>query len=232
MLHWLRSLLNRPGRASAGGKMSKAGILREIHRLEDSNDPARVTTRARLWNRLGTMAERGGDPEVLSCFGKAVDAYLESGYFSAAAALCRRMIRLHPEIVRARCTLAFLSIGNRHLGDAAQEIAEYTMATKRTGTECYAIPRLRLMAAATDDAVVLRRIASALSELGDEEGKDHVLATLAAGPAPHALDQGKHWERLLAVALLNRQQLRRQAEPPPEQMEGSVREAGSVWDAA
>lgn len=187
---------------------------------------------ARLWNRLGTLAHAGNDVEALACFGRAIDSYLESGYFDAAAALCRRVIRLHPEVVRARCTLAFLSIGRRNLGDAVQEITEYTMAAKRSHTELYAIPRLRLMAQATGDANVLRCIGLALGDLGDGEGSEQVQERIRNLPEKRLEDAGERWERLLAVALLNREQLRRRTTTGPERTESSVWEASGIWSAA
>jgi len=233
LLSWLLDKFTTTGPAHKGAVRSKAAVLKEIHRLEEAGDPADAITIARLWNRLGTMSETDGDGGAMGHFGKAVDAYLEAGYFDAAAAMCHRMIRLHPEVVRARCTLAFLSIGRRDLGDAIQEITEYTMASKRTGTERYAIPRLRLMAEATSDSSVLGRIASALAELGDAEGRDEVHERMHNPPALEDGEDGdKRWERLLAVALLDRQQLRRQAAPPPELPAESVWEASSVWEAA
>lgn len=224
MFHWLKARRSATPSAPRGASGSRSPLRRQVERLETSADPADVTTLARLWNRLATQAEAEGSPEALACFGRAIDAYLEAGYFDAAAAMCRRLIRLHPEVVRARCTLAFLSIGRRHLGDAVQEITEYTMASKRTGTEELAVSRLRLMAQATSDASVRRRIASALAEMGDEEGRDAVLET---PPAAEAQDDGKRWERLLAVALLDRSELRRRVGPEPVPTLAPVRSPGA-----
>lgn len=210
----------------------KEELLQEIHFNESRGADGDSVIAARLWNRLGTLvhAEHGG--EALVYFGRAIDGYLESGYFDAAAALCRRVIRLHPEVVRARCTLAFLSIGHRNLGDAIQEITEYTMAAKRSRTELYAIPRLRLMAQATRDANVLRCISLALGDLGDAEGKEQVQGRMHGAPAESLEDAGERWERLLAVALLNREQLRRRTFEDPVRTEASVWEASCVWSAA
>lgn len=219
MLSWFKTNPDRAAKPPRRTSASRAALRRQIERIEKCADPADVTTLARLWNRLGTMAESEGDPEALACFGRAIDAYLEAGYFDAAAAMCRRLIRLHPEVVRARCTLAFLSIGRRHLGDAVQEITEYTMASKRTGTERLAVSRLRMMGEATADPGVRRRIAGALAELGDEEGRDEMLV-----PIDEATDDGKRWERLLAVALLNRQELRRRL---GSEIEGTAAEAAA-----
>lgn len=211
---------------------TKEGLLEEIHRNEARTENVDPLLSARLWNRLGTLAHAERDEEALKYLGNAIDAYLECGYFDAAAALCRRVIRLHPEVVRARCTLAFLSIGRRNLGDAVQEITEYTMAAKRTGTQLYAIPRLRLMAQATYDPSVLRCITSALGELGDGEGQEYVREHIQEGQSAVADDAGDRWERLLAVALLNREQLRRRNTAVPERTEESVWEASCAWSAA
>lgn len=211
---------------------TKEALLQEIHRNECRMEHMDPLLAARLWNRLGTLANAERDEDALKFLGRAIDAYLECGYFDAAAALCRRVIRLHPEVVRARCTLAFLSIGRRNLGDAVQEITEYTMAAKRTETQPYAIPRLRLMAQATYDPSVLRCITTALGELGDAEGQEYVREHMIDAGEAGADDAGERWERLLAVALLNRDQLRRRSTPVPERTEESVWEASCVWSAA
>lgn len=210
----------------------KEELLQEIRFNESRGVGMDPLIAARLWNRLGTLAHAENDASALVYFGRAIDNYLESGYFDATAALCRRVIRLYPEVVRARCTLAFLSIGRRNLGDAVQEITEYTMAAKRSHTELYAIPRLRLMAQATPDANVLRCIGLALNDLGDSEGREQVQERIRHVPAELLQDPGERWERLLAVALLNREQLRRRAASEPERTEASVWEASGVWAAA
>lgn len=229
MLHWLKRALPHALPIAGSSSRSRAALLRRIRRIEHSSDPADVSTVARLWNQLATLAESEGDREAPTYFGQAIDAYLEAGYFSAAAAMCTRLIRLHPEVVRARCTRAFLAIGRKQFADAMQDIAEYTLASKRTGTERFAIPRLRLMAEATSDAGVRRRIAIALGELGDEEGREQV--QISIHQPEEAADDARRWERLLAVALLNREQLRRPIAPPPEAVTAGAPPHG-IWEAA
>jgi predicted Zn-dependent protease len=229
MLHWLKRALPHSLPNAGSSARSRAALLRKIRRIEHSPDPADVSTVARLWNQLATLAETEGDREAPTYFGRAIDAYLEGGYFSAASAMCTRLIRLHPEVVRARCTRAFLAIGRKQFADAIQDITEYTLASKRTGTERFAIPRLRLMAEATSDVGVRRRIAVALGELGDEEGREQV--QISIHQPEESADDARRWERLLAVALLNREQLRRPVAPHPEPMAlGAIPHA--VWEAA
>jgi hypothetical protein len=180
----------------------------KVRALEFGAEPVHFVTRARLWHRIASSeTEQGMHADAKHHFGRALDCYLEAGCFEAAAALCRRFIRLYPEVVRARCTLAFLSNGQHNLGDAAEEIIGYALAAKRMATAEHAVTRLRLMADATEDRSIQRCIANALRELGDEEGCRDVQHR-STQPTPQTeLDRNDCWEKLMAIALLNREQL-------------------------
>lgn len=126
-----------------------------------------------------------------------------------AAALCRKLIRLSPNVVRAHCTLAFLSARDHKIGDAEQALRDYVRATQHSRTQRFAIPRLRLMADATTDASVRRLIAHALRDLADAEGYECVLASGTERPAlPRGgRDEQAQWDRLLRAALMDPQEL-------------------------
>lgn len=225
MIGWLEKIrsLGGSGRFARPGA-ERSRLLKEVQRLEQEAALSTATERARLWNELGGLAgEAGESAEAQRCLGRAIDAYLEAGYYEAAAAMCRRLLRLYPDAVRARSTLAFLAIGNQDFGDARQAIADYVCATKRTATQQFGIPRLHLMAAATEDPNIKRCIGTALGELGDTSGKDAVLAGVQPPLDAQALDAGERWERLLDVAMLSRDQLpvRQGAAPAPARDPGS-----------
>jgi hypothetical protein len=123
--------------------------------------------------------------------------------------MCRKLLRFAPQVVRAHCTLAFLSVRDRRIGDAERLIADYVAATKKTRTERFAIPRLRMMAEATEDADVRRLVGSFLLDLRDFEGGERVLASLgqAAARGPRPLDEQDRWNRLLRAAVMDPQEL-------------------------
>lgn len=185
----------------------------ELERIEraawNTPDPAQ----GQLLNRAGDLCARGGARrQAMEYYGRAVDAYLRAGYLDAAAALCRKLIRIAPDVVRAHCTLAFLSIGNEQHGDAQREIGVYVSAARATRTEKLAISRLHLMAEATDSEMVKRTIAEHLETLHDTLGSNRILTSLAAieeglqRPA-RAVDAAERWEHLLQAALTDPDEL-------------------------
>lgn len=185
----------------------------ELDRIERAAWNAPDPTQGQLLNRAGDLCVRAGlRRQAMEYYGRAVDAYLRAGYHDAAAALCRKLIRVAPDVVRAHCTLAFLSIGNEQDGDAQRKIGEYVRAARATRTEKLAISRLHLMAEATDSQVVKWTIAEHLEELHDTLGSHRILTSLAAieaglqRPVP-AADPAERWEHLLQAALTDPDEL-------------------------
>jgi tetratricopeptide (TPR) repeat protein len=181
-----------------------------LEQLERQAEAAGWTERAQLFNRAGDLCSRHPAERdlALAYYGRSIDAYLEAGSFESAAAMCRKLLRFAPQVVRAHCTLAFLSVRDRRIGDAERLIADYVAATRKTRTERFAIPRLRMMAEATDDADVRRLVGGFLLELRDFEGGERVLAALSAPAAgPRALDEQDRWNRLLRAAVMDPQEL-------------------------
>lgn len=160
-------------------------------------------------------AEAGDEPRAKEFLGRAVDAYLGTGYYDSAAGICRRLIELYPDVVRARGTLAFLSLaeGLEHspfdglAADARREIGAYVAAAKAKDNDAYAAERLRIMAEATDQEAIREMIGEHLMELDDTEGADAVLGAVFAdrneiGDDP-ALDQRARWSRALRVTIVS-----------------------------
>ncbi|MDQ3556243.1 MAG: hypothetical protein M3409_05645 [Gemmatimonadota bacterium] len=166
-------------------------------------------SRAALLNRAGDLClQEGATAAAHGYYGRAIDAYLEARSFGPAAAMCRKLIKSYPDVVRARCTLACLSVGNGQFGDAEQELLDYVAATRRTRTERFAIPRLRLLAELAQDPQVRRTIGRLLVELGDTRRGERVVAAAAPhGAAAPPPDEGSRWQRLVHVALLDPQEM-------------------------
>lgn len=205
----IRDFLNRVAASVRGGgnaaAPSRAG-RGELVALEKEAAAAPPQRRAQLYNRLGDAYARAGERSAaLTAYGHGIDGYLEYGFYDAAAALCRKLIEFEPGVIRARCTLAFLSLGKELVADAQREITEYVHASRRAGQEDLAIKRLHFMAEATDSLETRMLLGEHLLELGDAEGADRVLGAVYAERneliGPPMEEQRERWARLLRVAI-------------------------------
>jgi tetratricopeptide (TPR) repeat protein len=131
--------------------------------------------RARLMNRAGDLCyEHGQRERGLLYFDAAIDLYLAAGRFAASAAICDKLIRVNPQIVRARCTLAWLAIARGLDDEALRRVEEYGEAALRLERPTVAQRQLRAMAEETDSESVLEGIAHALLKLGDAVSADRI----------------------------------------------------------
>jgi tetratricopeptide (TPR) repeat protein len=131
--------------------------------------------RARLMNVAGDLCyEQGQQERALLYFDAAIDLYLSAAQFSAGAAICEKLLRLNPRIVRARCTLAWLAIARGLDDDATRRVEEYGEAALRLERPVIAQRQLRAMAEEVDSESVLEAIAHALLKLGDSVSADRV----------------------------------------------------------
>lgn len=170
---------------------------------------------ARLFNQAADLCQRANDNAGAKYYsGRAIDAYLEAGYFGAAAAMCRKLIRLAPDVIRARATLAVLYLGKKLVEDSAFEVElveDYVRVARQEGDEQLLIHRLRVMAHATANQELRVLIAQRLLELGDEEAGRRILHRIYREinglVEPPQLDAGEQWDRLQRAALMTPQQL-------------------------
>jgi tetratricopeptide (TPR) repeat protein len=131
--------------------------------------------RARLMNMAGDLCYREGQRERgLLYFDAAIDLYLAAGQFAASAAICDKLVRANPQIVRARCTLAWLAIARGLADEAGRRVEEYGEAALRLERPTVAQRQLRAMAEETDSESVLESIAHALLKLGDAVSADRI----------------------------------------------------------
>jgi hypothetical protein len=124
-----------------------------------------------------------------------VDLYLTAGQGRAAEVMCRRLIQMEPEVVRARYTLAAISLGRGDVAEAEQRLSEYAAAAREAGKLEYAVPALVRLAGATDDPTLREHVASALRVVGREELAERVRSGEAAPPP-----QGTVWSLAIAAA--------------------------------
>jgi tetratricopeptide (TPR) repeat protein len=131
--------------------------------------------RARLMNMAGDLCVEAGQRErALLYFDACIDMYLSAGRFAAAAGICEKLVEINPQVVRARCTLAWLAIA-RGLDDEVQRrIEDYGEAALRLERPGIAQQQLRAMADEVDGEGALEAIAHALLQLGDAVSADRV----------------------------------------------------------
>jgi tetratricopeptide (TPR) repeat protein len=180
--------------------------------IEEPMDVAARDYPPKLLARAGEQCVKAGnEPRALACFGCAIDLYLELGCFDDAVAVCRRVVELYPRVVRARCTLAFLKLGQalphqpfqELIEDARREIGAYVGAAHFAGHQELAAKRLRLMASVTDRHELRELLGEYLLDLGDHLGADEVFEVIHAErnqpQPPAARDQRERWALALRV---------------------------------
>lgn len=197
------------GRGEAGARQQ---LEHELELLESQAKTASPGYETQFLNRAGNLCVDAGQPQrALGYFGRAIDAYLESGRFSAAEVLCRKVMKIAPDAVRPRCTLAWLSLGKGFRSETDQEVEEYVHAAQKAGKEALAAKQLVMMAHATPSAELRETLAERLIELGAEEAADGVYGLVFAERndlrAPMAADEGQLWQKLLRAALMGPQEL-------------------------
>lgn len=198
-------------------KRDLEGELADLERQARSASPGYET---QFLNRAGNICVEAGDVRrALGYYGRAIDAYLETGRFSAAEVLATRLLQLAPDAVRPRCTIAWLAIGKGY-GAGAAEIADYVRAAKEAGMEHLAAKQLSMMAAATASPEVREILGEHLLDLGAFEESERVLGAvyeeLSALRSPRRPDNGKLWGQLLHAALMDAEALGQAQRPGPE----------------
>jgi len=188
-------------------------LERELQSLERQAEEASPGYETQFLNRAANLCtESGHTDRALSYYGRAIDAYLESGRFSAAEVICRKILKLAPDTSRARCTLAWLSIGKGHRTGTDENVSAYVGAARAAGDDALASKQIRMMADAALSRELREHLAECLLELGDIEGADAVYGTVLAEAnglkSPPLEDQAKLWGKMLRGALMNVEELK------------------------
>jgi tetratricopeptide (TPR) repeat protein len=188
---------------------------RELAELEAQAQSASPGYETQFLNRAGNLCVEAGQPaRALGYFGRAIDAYLESGRFSAAEVLCRKVLQIAPEAVRARSTLAWLALGKGFQASTRVEIDEYVHAAEKAGQQELAAVQLMMMAEAATDLDLRQEIGEHLLQLDEPEKADTVFGLVFEERnglrATRFTDEGKLWAKLLRAALMGPQELQRQ----------------------
>ncbi len=189
------------------GLRSPKRLRREIMRLEDRACTKPAERRPEMLRRIAELCVAAGERgRALRHFGAAIDMYLIAGDYEEAARFCRRVVQVAPDVVRARCTLAFLSLRDGFSATFEDELRDYVTAAKSAGQEQYAVTRLRMMASVThEDDVVRRLIDRELARLGDVPGSYSGMND-GCGPDGHRLiplrgNQRERWALMLRLTI-------------------------------
>lgn len=180
---------------------------KQLESLEQQAGIALPGFDAQFFNRAGDVCVEAQDRRrALTYYGRAIDAYLRAGRYNAAGAVCRKLLRVSPGSVRARCTLAWLSIGKGLLGDAEWEIDEYVRASLAAQQGELARSQLRMMIEATHDTELRSLLADHLRTLGDPAAD--AAETTAPVEEPAGEEAEALWSRVLRAALMGPEDLR------------------------
>ena len=156
--------------------------------------------RARILNLAGDLCFDAGErPKALGYYGRAIDLHITHHEYSAAVAICQKIVRLTPEVVRARCTLAWMAVARGLIAEAQSRISEYKSAAESAGQARLARAHLLMMAEVIDDRDLLVTIAESLIELGDAENADRVYGAAYGCSYEHRMagDADERWRTVL-----------------------------------
>lgn len=170
-------------------------ILPRMERRADSS--LFPTERARILNLAGDLCFDAGQRErALIYYDQAIDIYLALGMYASVAAVCQKLVRLSPSVVRARCTLAWMAIARGQEREARERIQEYANAALPQEDHSLARGHLRMMAEVSDSADVLHAVGDALRILGDSRGAERAYAAAMGGPIGRKLPEEpeRRWE--------------------------------------
>jgi hypothetical protein len=156
-------------------------------------------------NQAGDLLLRTGDLfTALEMYGRAVDNLVEADRFEAATALCRKIIRTAPEVVRARCTLTWLAIGAGFTAEVEQRVNDYIFAAEFAGRQKLAAAQLKSMSTVVDVHDVRLMLAEYLLRLGDDRGADALFGEVFEERnrgIPRLIDQEQRWRDVRRAAL-------------------------------
>ncbi|HSJ24150.1 MAG TPA: hypothetical protein VK929_05725 [Longimicrobiales bacterium] len=154
-------------------------LPRMERRAENSLFP---TERARILNLAGDLCFDAGERErALSYYDQAIDIYLALGMYASVAAVCKKLVRLSPNVVRARCTLAWVAIARGQGREARERITDYATAAVPQDDHRLARGHLRMMAEVADSPEVLEAVGEALYMLGDARGAQRAYSAAKGG---------------------------------------------------
>ncbi len=180
----------------------------DLKRIEEELAKAPGRHAARLQNRAGDLyLVKGERATALRHYGEAIDAYLQSGEYDNAMAVCRKIIRVVPEVIRTRRTLAWLCLGKGFLEIAREHVDAYIDASRDAGLESLAVQQLHLMAQYVDRADFREFLAEKLDDLDDTDGATGVREGRVSDSV-----RGGGWTPVVFAAMLTPEELKKGVE--------------------
>jgi hypothetical protein len=157
-------------------RVSAIDLERVLPAMEQRAEQSPVPEeRARILSLAGDLCfDAGQRQRALHYFDRAIDTYLSAGQYANGVAVCQKVVRLTPEVIRARCTLAWMAIARGMLEEARDRIRDYAQAATRLQDARLAWGHLRMMAEVCADQEVQETLADALAHLGDHRGAELV----------------------------------------------------------
>ncbi|UCC72769.1 MAG: hypothetical protein JSV86_20845 [Gemmatimonadota bacterium] len=209
MLGFLKRLFGGSERGQNRGSTAAVMASDDLDRIEQElKKIGHGYEAARLLNRAGDLYLVKGDRQgALRRYGEAIDAYLQSGEYDNAMAVCRKIIRVVPEVIRTRRTLAWLCLGKGFLEIAREHIEAYTTASIEADLKPLAVQHLLLMAQYVDRPEFRSFLAEKLIALEDEEAAERV----REGKASEGV-RAAGWTPVVFAAMLTPEELRRAAQ--------------------
>lgn len=172
-----------------------------LRQVVDALSTALPGQRAFLLKRAGdlcvSMEQRG---KALGWYGRAVDQSLQLGDAAGAARICRLIVFVQPDAVRARCTLTWIALGTGDREAAVECLGDYAEAARRAGQTAIAARQLGLMFDAAADRGFRERLVFELTTLDDVD-RVAALAGRLRAPAEPAPDPDALWARVLDATI-------------------------------
>lgn len=192
-------------------RMNEDQLEGRIRELLNRADIDRIPgTDAAVYNSIGDLCNEAGYRERAMCYyGDAIDAYLKAERWDSAAAMCRKVLRIAPAAVRAKCTLAWLAIGKGLTTEAARMIHDYADAAVGAGRDHLAVAQLKRMGDAAREVPIREAIAETLLELGADRAADHFFGLILRDKAANrrVMSDDSLWSTVRHAALLGPTQL-------------------------
>jgi len=158
---------------------------KEIEALEQEAKRASRAFLGTPLNKAGDVCLRAGERDLaLQYYGRAIDALLEDGQREAARGVANKIIRVHPDAIRALCTLTWLDLAARHMATALMHLRDYVEAAKKGRQEFITAEQVFLMASVAPQEEFLAAAADALDSLGFSDRAERVRGWLTGGGAP------------------------------------------------
>jgi hypothetical protein len=131
------------------------------------------------FNQAGDLCASVRQPiAALEYYGHSIDSYVKADRFDAATAVCKKVIRLSPQVVRAHCTLAWLAIGKGFVSEAQEFVEHYLLAAAQAERELIACHQVKRMSAIAEAEPLRLYLAERLLDLGDDHASDHLFGLI------------------------------------------------------